>query len=38
MEGKSKWDREKKRKVGDRAENDCQTSRRQRCSNGSLDI
>lgn len=38
MGGKSKRDREKKRKAGDRAENDCQTSRRRRYSNGSLDI
>lgn len=38
MGGISKRDREKKRKVGDRAENDCQTSRRRRrYSNGSLD-
>lgn len=38
MGDKRKRNREKKRKVGDKAENDCQTSRRRRYSNGFLDI
>lgn len=38
MGDKRKRNREKTRKVGDKAENDCQTSRRRRYSNGFLDI